>query len=348
MTRALRIGLLAPAAAPVHASATGSIESLVATLADGLAARGHEPTLFAVGRSATSARLHTTLPRGYDEDDDWWDWQLVEAAHVALAYGAADGLDLMHVHTPYALPAAAAASFPTVITHHTEIAPELAAAHAGLPGVTAVCASASQARALGPPSEIVPHGIDVEAMPFGGRSDGPLVFLGRLLADKGVAAAVRLAERCGRELVIAGARCEDGEEDGLVDLLAEPHVDYVGTLSVSERNALLAGACALVYPLLYEEPFGLVLIEAMACGTPVLALDVGAVSEIVEPGVTGWVADTLAGLEQGFAATIALDRAAVRRRALERFTAERMVAGYERVYRDALAGVAGLAARSVA
>ena len=342
----LRIGLLAPAAGPAHRGATGSIESLVVTLADGLAARGHEPTLFAVARAVTAAQLHATLPRGYDEGDDWWDWQLVESAHAALAYGAADGLDLMHAHTPYALPAAAAAPFPTVLTHHTEIAPELAAAHAGLPCVTAVCASVSQARALGSlRPEIVPHGIDVAAMPYGARSDGPLVFLGRLLADKGVALAVALAERCGRRLVIAGARSDGGEEDGLDELLARPHVEYVGTVGVGERNALLAGACALVYPLRYEEPFGLVLIEAMACGTPVLALDVGAVSEIIEPGLTGWLADSLDGLAEAFAPALELDRAAVRRRALERFTAERMVAGYERVYHAAVAGrVAGSAA----
>jgi glycosyltransferase involved in cell wall biosynthesis len=343
------IGLLAPAAGPVSPTATGSVESLITTLAQGLVARGHRVTLFAVGDSRTDAELHQTLARGYDEHDDWWDWQTTEVAHVAIAYAAAGplGVEVMHAHTPFALAAAAAASFPTLITHHVEISPELAVAHSALPHVAVVCASRSQARALGTTGRfhafIVPHGIDVAVMPQSSSSDGPLLFLGRLLADKGVAGAVEIARHTGRRLIVAGPRVDGDETEADLDaLLAEPHVDYRGAVALAERNALLASAAALVHPLRYEEPFGLVLIEAMACGTPVLALDVGACREIIENDLTGWVGASIADLVTHLETVVALDRSRIRARAAEQFGSDRMTDRYIELY-DTVAQTTGSA-----
>jgi glycosyltransferase involved in cell wall biosynthesis len=341
MSHTPHIGLLAPAAEPVRTTATGSIEALLATLANGLIARGHAVTLFAVGASQTAATLHRTLPRGYDEHDDWWDWQTTEIAHAAIAYAAAEaaGIDVMHAHTPYALPAAAASRIPTVMTHHTEIAPEIAAGHRALPNLMVVCASRSQALGLDPADRerctIVPHGVEIASWPPSESAEGPLLFLGRLIADKGVAAAIELARRCNRRLVIAGARVEEDEEPGLDGLLAGPHVEYRGAIDAAERDRLLAGAAALVLPLRHEEPFGLVLIEAMACGTPVLTLDVGACREIVENGLTGWVAVSITELVERCDEVVALDRARIRARAAERFGSDQMVDGYLAAYREA-------------
>jgi glycosyltransferase involved in cell wall biosynthesis len=347
------IGLLAPAAGPVSPTATGSIESLIRTLARGLVVRGHPVTLFAVGDSRTDAELYRTLAHGYDEHDEWWDWQTTELAHAAIAYAAAGrlGIEVMHAHTAFALAAAAAAPFPTLITHHVEISPELAVAHEALPDVAVVCVSRSQARSLGAKDRlrafIVPHGIDVAAMPpslaSSSSPDAPLVFLGRLLADKGVAGAVEIARRSGRRLVIAGCRVEGDEaEAGLDALLAEPHVDYRGPVALAERDALLASAAALVHPLRYEEPVGLVLIEAMACGTPVLTLDVGACGEIIENDVTGWVGGSIADLVTHCETVVALDRARIRARAAERFGAARMTDRYIELY-DSVAPSRGAA-----
>jgi glycosyltransferase involved in cell wall biosynthesis len=348
------IGLLAPAAGPVSPAVTGSVESLITTLAQGLVASGHRVTLFAVGDSRTDAELCRTLAHGYDESDDWWDWRTTELAHTAIAYAAAGrcGVEVMHAHTPFALAAAAAASFPTLITHHVEISPELAVAHAALPDVAVVCASRSQARGLGAADQlralIVPHGIDVAAMPPSSSSVGPLLFLGRLLADKGVAGAVEIARQTGRRLVIAGPRVDGDEAEADLDaLLAEPHVDYRGAVALAERDALLASAAALVHPLRYEEPFGLVLIEAMACGTPVLTLDVGACREIIEDDLTGWLGKSIADLVTHCESVVALDRARIRARAAERFGADRMTDRYIELY-DSLAPAIGSAGALVA
>jgi glycosyltransferase involved in cell wall biosynthesis len=334
-SRPLRIAQVAPVAAPVREGDGDSVEQLVAVLTEGLVRRGHDVTLYATGNSETSARLRSVHPRGYDEDDALWDWYRAESFHAALAFEHAAEHDVIHAHDfHFALPFAGLTSTPLVDTPHVEIAPEVLAGYRRHPDVHVVAVSEYQRRALGdvPGVTVIPNGIAFDAFPFDEEGGDHLLFLGRMLPDKGPAEAIRIARTADMPLILAGP-AQDGydvRESGDVD---GERIRWVGRVGPQERNRLLASATALVFPLTYPEPFGLVLLEAMACGTPVLATALGAAQEIVEEGVTGFTAPSWEGLAELVPAAAALDRATVRRTAAARFDAERMIDGHEALYR---------------
>ncbi|HWC87805.1 MAG TPA: glycosyltransferase family 4 protein [Solirubrobacteraceae bacterium] len=333
--QALSIALVAPVAAPVLPGEGESVEQLLSLLAEGLVARGHDVTLYATANSHTSARLRSTLARGYDEDDDLWDWYRAESFNAALAFEHAEEHSVIHAHDfHFSLPFAGLTPTPLIDTPHIELAPETIAAYARRPDVHIVAVSDYQRRGLGARRNVtvIPHGVRFDSFPAGEGSEGHLLFLGRMLADKGPAEAMRIARAAGMPLILAGP-AQDG-----YDVRTEPGLDgerirWVGQVGARERNRLLAGAVALLFPLTYPEPFGLVLLEAMACGTPVLATELGAAPEIVEPGVTGYTAAGWEELAELVPAAAALDRQRVRRVAAERFDVERMIEAHEALYR---------------
>jgi glycosyltransferase involved in cell wall biosynthesis len=336
----LRIAQVAPVASPVLPGEGESVEQLISLLTDGLVARGHEVTLYATGNSRTCARLRSAHPRGYDEEGELWDWYRAESFNAALAFEHASEHSVIHAHDfHFALPFAGLTTTPLVETPHTEIPPEVIAAYRRRPEVHVVAVSDYQRRVLGdrPNVSVIPHGIAFGQFPTGDRPAGHLLFLGRMLADKGPANAIRIARAAGLPLILAGP-AQDG-----YDVRAEAGVDgerirWVGQVGTHERNRLLAGAVALLFPLVYPEPFGLVLLEAMACGTPVLATELGAAPEIVEQGVTGYTAPTWEGLADLVPAAAALDRERVRRVAAGRFDVERMIDAHEALYRRLVEG----------
>jgi glycosyltransferase involved in cell wall biosynthesis len=338
MDERLRIAEIAPIATPVGSDVQDSIGQLVSMLAEGLAARGHDVTLFATADSRTSVRLEAQYPRGYEADDTLWDWRFHEVLHVAGALEHADRFDVVHSHAyHYALPFARFVPTPVVHTHHIWMDEDIAAAWRREPAAHLVALSQAQRRALRlqRPVPVIHHGIDVEAFPVGSGRGGHLVFLGRMIPDKGPATAIDVARRAGMPLVMAGAA--DADADHFREAI-EPHVDgarvrYLGPIGAQARNRLLGEAAALLYPIADPEPFGLVMVEAMACGTPVAAIGIGAVPEIVENGVTGYHVEDPADLPGCVAAAVRLDRAAVRRSAAERFGRERMIDEHERLYR---------------
>jgi glycosyltransferase involved in cell wall biosynthesis len=325
---------------PVRPGEGDSIEQIVAALAESLTARGHDVTLYATGDSVTSARLRWLFERGYDEDDELWDWQLRESLHAAHALERAREHDVVHLHDyHFAVPFSGFVSTPLVTTHHTELNPDLVEAYARRPDLRVVAISGYQRDCLGDRvrADVIHHGIDVGSFPFGSRGGDYLLFVGRMIPDKGPTEAIGIARAAKRPLVLAGP-AQDG-----YDVTAEPEVDgdairYVGRVDAAERNRLMAGAAALLFPLVYPEPFGLVLVEAMACGTPVLATALGAAPEIVEDGVTGYTASTWQELAALVPAAAALDRMAVRRVAERRWDVARMVDEHESLYRRAVAG----------
>lgn len=337
--RALRIAVVAPVAIPVRPGEGDSIEQLVSLLVEELVRRGHSVTLFATGGSESSADLRSIYPRGYDETDEIWDWRLAETMHAAWAFEQAEEFDLIHNHAyHFALPFTRLVRTPVVTTYHVEMDQDVLAAFARYPETRLVAVSECQRASLTPLAgiSVIPHGIDTDAFPFSPDPGDYLLFLGRMIPDKGPVDAVRIAEQAGLPLVLAGHPSEYFTE-AVEPLVDGERVRYAGRVGPDERNRLLAGAAALVFPNSYPEPFGLVMVEAMACGTPVVATAVGAVPEIVEPGVTGHIGATAASLADHVAATTALDRRRVRERAVERFGYARMVDDYEALYADTVA-----------
>jgi glycosyltransferase involved in cell wall biosynthesis len=333
VSRPLRIAQIAPAGTAVHRGVGESVEQLVAVLCDELVDRGHEVTLFATGDSETAAKLRWTFERGYEHDDELWDWQFTEYMHVGAAYAQAHEFDVVHCHSyHFGVPFASMVATPNVHTHHVEIEPAVLAAYERLPQVQLVAISQFQAAAYGDRVELIPHGVEVDSFPLGAGDGGYLLFLGRMIEDKGPREAIEIARAAGMPLILAGP-AEDGFGELVGARIDGDQVTYVGRVAPPERNRLLAGAAALVYPLLYPEPFGLVPVEAMACGTPVLAPRIGAVPELVEPGLTGYLASSWEGLAAMVPAALRLNRRVIRARAIERFGHERMVDRHEALYR---------------
>ncbi len=341
----LRIAVVAPPFVPVPPPRYGGTELVVDELARGLVARGHDVTLFGTGDSAPPCRLRAGIPRAV-----WPPDPRVERAHAAWAAatlaGEASSFDLVHAHTPAFLATAELVpELPLVHTLHLAPGDREAASYGKGPGRVQHVAISRRQRALFQAlarCAVVPHGLDEARY----RTAAPapyLAFLGRLSEVKGPDVAVRAARRAGLAIRVAGRpHVADRAffEARLGGLLAEPHVRWLGAVGHEAKVELLARATALLFPIRWEEPFGLVMIEAMLCGCPVLAFRGGAVDEVIEPGLTGFVAEDerhLAWLARHAAPR--LDRAAIRARAVARFSRDRMVDRYLAVYRRVLAEV---------
>ena len=257
--------------------------------------------------------------------------------NISAAIERAAAFDVIHYQAKYhplSLPFARLAGVPLVVSlHHSPDASEVALWARHYPDTPFVAASQAQARSMRGLNVvgIVPHAIDVAAFPYAPEARDYLLFLGRFTEGKGVLQAIDAARRAGLPLLIA-AEANEYYLEKVAPLVDGTHVVYAGEVAGAAKAALLGGARALLYPVQADEPFGLVLAEATTCGTPVAALDRGAVREVVENGVTGGVFESLDALVAGLPRVLALDRARVRAVAAERFSVDRMVAGYSAVY----------------
>jgi glycosyltransferase involved in cell wall biosynthesis len=343
--RPLRIALVAPVAQSVPPVKSGSIETMTALLVDALVSRGHDVTLFATGSSTTTARLHAVFERGYCEDTSIWPWELCELFNLAAAVEQGAAFDVIHCqaeYSPMSLAFSRVSATPVLQTiHHSPTAPEIAL-WSRYRDAPFVAVSHEQARALAGLNvvAVIPHAIDTAAYPFRPDPDDYLLFLGRFSEGKGVLQAIEVARRTGRRLVLAAAENEYYREV-IAPFVDQVQIVWAGEVGHGEKTALLGGARALLYPVQSGEPFGLVMAEAMACGTPVAALDRGAVREVVDEGTTGRVFDSLDALVNGLPGVLALDRVVVRARAVERFNPGRMAGAYVDVYANLAASRAG-------
>lgn len=336
MTRPLRIAQVAPVATSLPPPRSGSIEVLTWQLTEGLVARGHAVTLFAAGHSTTSATLHATVARGYREDATLWPWELAELMNLAAAFERAGEFDLIDCQSEYyPMSLAFGRLVPTPVIHTVHYAPadDEVAMWRRYPDAPFVAVSDAQAARMSGLRVVgtVPHGVDTDALSFQATPQDYLLFLGRFTEGKGVREAIDVAHGAGLPLRLA-AEANDYYREVVAPLVDGRAVVYVGEVTGREKAALLGGARALLYPVQQPEAFGLVLAEAMACGTPVAALDAGAVSDIVEHDRTGGVFTSLTAMKAGLPRVLALDRQAVRRAAVARFGLARMVEVYETIY----------------
>ncbi len=334
----VKVALLGPVAWRTPPRHYGPWEQITSLLAEGLSARGVDVTLFASLDSLTAAELDGVVPHGY-ADDASLDGRVWEALHVAHALARSAEFDLVHNHLdwlPLAFSALCAA--PMVTTIHGFSNPAILPAYRASTSAFVSISDADRVPELSY-AATVHHGIDLEALPFSATGGADLVILGRVHPDKGTADAIEIARRAGRRLLIAGIV----QDQGYFDELVAPFVDgdavrYLGSVGPAERADVLGSALALLHPISFAEPFGLSVVEAMACGTPVIAYPRGSMREVVDEGVTGVLVEGPEAAAQAVDAVAALDRAEVRAVAERRFGADRMVEDYLRVYDDLLAG----------
>ena len=339
--RPLKIALTADPELPVPPLLYGGIERIIDLLARELSARGHDVTLFAHPDSKSAGKL-VPWPGGASQSKAD---TLRNAA--ALARGViGGGFDAVHSFSRIAyLTALLPLRIPKIMTYQRAISPRTVALGHRLSRGSLEFTAISEwmmrdVRATGRWT-MVPNGVPLSTYTFRAKvaPDAPFVFLGRIEEIKGPHLAIELARRCGRKLIIAGNIPD--EKRGWVEAQVMPHVDgervrYVGPVNDVQKNALLGEAAALLMPILWDEPFGIVMAEALACGTPVLGLRRGAVPEVVDDGITGFVRDTLDELVEAAADLPAINRAACRRAGEARYSQTAVVDGYEAVYRRAI------------
>ena len=332
----MRIAVVGPVAQSIPPIRSGSVETVTALLTDGLVAGGHEVTLFATGSSTTTARLHPSFPLGYHEDTSLWPWELCELFNLAAAVERAAEFDLIHyqaVFAPISLAFTRLSPTPVLLTlHHAPTPPEVEL-WSRYPEAPFVAISAAQKQLLAGLNVVgtIHHAVDTATFVLHPQPEDYLVFLGRFTEGKGVLQAIDIARRAGVRLVLAAAE-NDYYSNVIAPMVDGQQVVYAGEVDLAGKVTLLGGARALLYPVQSSEPFGLVLAEAMTCGTPVAALRCGAVDELVDDGFTGGIFDSLDALVDGLPRVLALDRSGVRTRAVERFGPDRMVEAHVEVY----------------
>lgn len=345
----MRIALLCPPWIPVPPSGYGGIEWVVSLLVEELIARGHEVTLFASNGSRTKAELISVFDEAPTTE---MHRNIPDARHAARAFrevlaraGTPGEFDVLHDHSAcIALAAAPALPLPVVHTLHGAFTHEMREFYAGVAvGVTFVAISDVQRNDMPalPVSAIVPNSVDVESFPFTSEKGDYLLCLGRITRDKGQDTAIAVAKRTGTPLVLAG-KIDPGADQQFFEDAILPHIDgqlirFEGEVPDERKKELLAGARAALFPIRWQEPFGLVMIEAMSCGTPVIANGRGAVPEVVTDGVTGFITQDEDGMVAALSRLDAIDSKLCRADALARFSPAGMADGYERVYAEAVA-----------
>ncbi|GAB4477836.1 MAG: glycosyltransferase family 4 protein [Anaerolineales bacterium] len=334
----MRIAMLAPISWRVPPRHYGPWERVVSLLTEGLVARGVEVTLFATADSITQARLVSVCPRPYSEDPSL-DSKVWECLHIAAVFERAAQFDLIHNHFDFLpLSYSRLVNTPVLTTIHGFSSERILPVYQAYQDTTYYVSISDADRH---PSlkyvATIHHGIDLGEFTLRTQPGEYLLFFGRIHPDKGTVEAIEIAKRSRRPLIIAGII----HDQMYFEQQVAPHLDgkqirYIGSVGPSQRDSLLGGAFALLHLINFAEPFGLSLIEAMACGTPVIARPLGAIPEIVKPGLNGfWVQDLDQAL-QALEAIPQLDRSYIRADVAKRFSQQRMVEDYLSVYQQVL------------
>ncbi|WP_373543685.1 glycosyltransferase family 4 protein [Chamaesiphon sp.] len=336
----MRIAQIAPLWERVPPPAYGGIELIVGLLTDALVARGHEVTLFASGDSIVSAKLESIHPQALRLDASIKEYGIYEMLQLAQVYEQAEEFDLIHSHIGCgALPYSKLTQTPTVHTLHGIFTPdnEKMFVHAKAQPYVSISNAQREDRLGLNHVATVYNSIDVSTHHFFPLADRPpyLAFLGRISPEKGPHHAIEIAKATGIPLKMAGK--VDPVDIEYFEREIKPQIDgvqiqFLGEADHFMKNELMGRAIATLFPITWREPFGLVTIESMAAGTPVIAMNLGAVPEVIAEGVSGYICNTVAECIDAVAKIPTISRAACREYVSERFGVEQMVAGYEAVY----------------
>ncbi|MFT5501204.1 MAG: glycosyltransferase involved in cell wall biosynthesis [Woeseiaceae bacterium] len=338
----MRIAVLSPISwrtPPLH---YGPWESVVSLLTEELVHMGLDVTLFATGDSQTSGNLVAVCPRPYSEDHSV-DPKVAECLHISEVFERAAEFDLVHNHFDFLpLSYSGLVETPVLTTIHGFSSPKIIPVYKKYNARSHYVAISESDKS--PQLEYIAtvhHGIDVTQFPFSGTAGEYLLFFGRIHPDKGVREAIQVARSAGIKLMIAGII----QDQDYFTTQVEPHIDgstveYLGSVGPDKRADVLGHALALLHLISFDEPFGLSLIESMACGTPVIAFDRGSMPEIIRNGETGYIVRDIEGAINAVTAIATIDRSICRADVEKRFTSARMARDYVRVYEKILNGEA--------
>lgn len=337
----MRIAQIAPLMEAVPPKFYGGTERIVAYLTDELVEMGHDVTLFASGDSMTNATLEAGSPRALRLDPTIRDHVAPLIVMLETAARRASEFDVMHLHCDYlGYPVLRRAGAPFLATLHGRLdLPELKLLYREFCDVPVISISNAQRKPLPQADYIatIHHGLPEQLLLPGSGAGGYLAFLGRISPEKAPDRAIRIAAQAGMRLKIA-AKIDRVDQDyfreEIEPLIAQPHVEFIGEIGEHQKAEFLGNAAGLLFPIAWPEPFGLVMIEAMACGTPVIAVRGGSVSEVIDDGVTGFIVEDDAAAARAAERLYLLDRGRIRTVFEQRFTARRMAEDYTRIYQD--------------
>jgi glycosyltransferase involved in cell wall biosynthesis len=337
----MHIAQIAPLTEAIPPKLYGGTERVVSWLTEELIALGHEVTLYASGDSTTSARLEAVWPRALRLDGAVRDPNALHMLMLERVYQSASDFDLLHFHLdyyPFSLFSRQPKPFVTTLHGRLDL-PEHQPLFDTFSSVPVVSISNAQRRPLPQAHWVrtIHHGLPERLLLPKPIKPSYFAFLGRIAPEKGVDRAIRIARHCGVPLKIA-AKIDKMDEDyfheQIKPMLASSDTEFIGEIGDKDKSEFLSGAMVLLVPIDWPEPFGLVMIEAMACGTPVIAFNRGSASEIVDDGLTGFVVEDINGAIGAVDRLGHLSREKVRRRFEQRFTARRMAQDYLSVYRS--------------
>jgi glycosyltransferase involved in cell wall biosynthesis len=335
----MRIAMLSPIAWRTPPRHYGPWESVVSLLTEGLVSRGYDVTLFATGDSETSGKLHAVCARGYEEDCSILP-KVWECLHISELFEHADDFDIIHNHFDFLpLTYSGLITTPIVATIHGFSSPGILPVYKKYNHKVFYVSISDADRS--PDLDYIKtihHGLDMKQFDFQPEPEDYLLFFGRIHPDKGAGEALKIARAGHKKLIMAGII----QDEAYYHQDVEPHLNeqgavYVGSVGPIQRNLLLQKASALLHPINFNEPFGLSVIESMACGTPVIAFDRGSMSELIEDGKTGFLVTTVEEAINAVAHIKDINRACCRRRVEQHFTVDRMVEEYIQVYQTILA-----------
>jgi glycosyltransferase involved in cell wall biosynthesis len=334
----IRIALLSPISWRTPPRHYGPWESVVSLLAEELVRMGLDVTLFASGDSQTRGKLVAVCPRPYSEDPSV-NAKVAECLHISEVFERSAQFDLIHNHFDFLpLTYSGLVETPVLTTIHGFSSPSIVPVYKKYNGRSHYVAISEADKS--PELDYIAtvhHGIDISQFPFAEAHGEYLLFFGRIHPDKGVYEAIQVAQRVGLKLVIAGIIQDQDYFDSRVEpFLDGDTVEYVGAVGPTERARVLGRALALLHLISFDEPFGLSMVESLACGTPVIAYGRGSIPEIIHHGENGYIVEDIEQAVEAVAAVRSLERSACREDAEKRFSSARMASDYVRVYQDIL------------